>query len=319
MKWVPIAGNFDIGKLVTFRGTPTTFTTETGDSRVGLGYGLAISDATFSEGEISADFEFDKVSQANAGEIVFYYDPSRHMQVSAGIGGPNGAFTIRHFDGSEWHTHAAGGARINLKAKYRYHVQVSVRGSRVGLAIDGVDVLGVVLPFSLPPSQVGVFCLDDANVRIANFAVVARQSKVFVVMQFGSPFNEIHEEVIKGVCAEFDLRAHRADETYGPGLIIADITREIAESEFIIAEITPANPNVYYELGYSHAINKPAILLADRNVEKLPFDVSPFRVLFYDNSIAGKRIFEEGLRRHISAILLKPPLPLAAPRANPSR
>ena len=65
-----------------------------------------------------------------------------------------------------------------------------------------------------------------------------------------------------------------------------------AESEFVIAEITPVNANVYYELGFAHAINKPTILLADRAIDKLPFDVSPFRVLFYENTIGGKRLFE---------------------------
>jgi len=84
---------------------------------------------------------------------------------------------------------------------------------------------------------------------------------------------------------------------------MADMTREIAESEFVIADITSANPNVYYEVGYAHAINKPTILLANKDVAKLPFDVSGFRVLFYENSIAGKRRFEEGLRKHVVAVL----------------
>jgi nucleoside 2-deoxyribosyltransferase len=119
---------------------------------------------------------------------------------------------------------------------------------------------------------------------------------------------EIHEEVIKTVCDEFGLGAHRADETYGPGLIIEDVTREISESQFVIAEITPPNPNVYYEIGFAHAIKKPVILLADKEKEKLPFDVSGFRTLFYQNSIAGKRKFEEGLRKNIAALLQKDPI-----------
>jgi hypothetical protein len=133
--------------------------------------------------------------------------------------------------------------------------------------------------------------------------VVSEVANVFVVMEFASPFNELHHEVLKTVCGKLGLKAVRADETYGPGLIIADIEKQIDEAKFVIAEITPANPNVYYEVGYARAKKKPVILLADLSVEKLPFDVSPFRTLFYENSIAGKGRLEEGLQRHILAVL----------------
>ena len=71
----------------------------------------------------------------------------------------------------------------------------------------------------------------------------------------------------------------------------------------MIAEITPVNPNVYYEVGYAHARNKPTILIADKTVEKLPFDVSPFRTLFYENTIDGKDKIERGFRNHLRAVL----------------
>lgn len=120
-------------------------------------------------------------------------------------------------------------------------------------------------------------------------------------MQFTAPYNELFSDVIVPICEELGLSAVRADETYGPGLIIADIAREIIEAKVIIAEITPANPNVYYELGYAHALNKPTILIAEKPTQ-LPFDVSPFRVLFYENSIGGKKKIEAGLRKHLEAI-----------------
>ena len=70
----------------------------------------------------------------------------------------------------------------------------------------------------------------------------------------------------------------------------------------LIADITPANRNVYYEVGYAHAVGKDTILVAEKPTE-LPFDLSPFRVLFYENSIAGKAKVEAGLRKHLVAIL----------------
>ena len=94
----------------------------------------------------------------------------------------------------------------------------------------------------------------------------------------------------------------RADEVNGPGFIIADIVREIAAAQLVIADISPTNPNVYFEVGYAFALAKPTVLLA-RKGTALPFDVAGFRVLFYEDTIGGKRKLEEGLRRHLDAIL----------------
>jgi hypothetical protein len=124
---------------------------------------------------------------------------------------------------------------------------------------------------------------------------------VFVVMQFTAPYNELYSDAIRPVCERLGLVAVRADEKFGPGVIIKDIERQINEAKVVIADITPANPNVYYEVGYAHALQKPTILIAEGPAQ-LPFDVSPFRTLFYENSIAGKAKVEAGLRAHLEAI-----------------
>lgn len=77
--------------------------------------------------------------------------------------------------------------------------------------------------------------------------------------------------------------------------------RAIREADVVIAEVTPVNANVFYELGYAHALGKPTVLLAERG-QSLPFDVSGWRAIFYDNTIAGRRQVEEQLRRHLANI-----------------
>jgi hypothetical protein len=51
-----------------------------------------------------------------------------------------------------------------------------------------------------------------------------------------------------------------------------------------------------------HALGKPTILLAERG-KQLPFDISGYRVLFYENTIGGKKQVEDGLKKHLAAIL----------------
>ena len=98
------------------------------------------------------------------------------------------------------------------------------------------------------------------------------------------------------------LQVVRVDELAGPGIIFEDIKRQITESKIGIAEITAPNQNVFYELGYAHALNKPTILLAQRGRE-LPFDIRSYRVIFYDDSIGGKPEVERNLNKHLRAVL----------------
>jgi hypothetical protein len=53
---------------------------------------------------------------------------------------------------------------------------------------------------------------------------------------------------------------------------------------------------------FAHAINKPTILLSDKRRERLPFDISGFRTLFYDNTIGGKAVVETRLQQHLDAL-----------------
>ena len=123
-------------------------------------------------------------------------------------------------------------------------------------------------------------------------------------MQFSPQYDQLFEDVIKPVCGDLGVEAYRASDIYRPGVIVQDIIQGLAESWVVIADITPANPNVFYELGYSHALNKPTVLLANRDeTDRLPFDLSGFRVIFYDNTIRGKTNVELDLRQHLSYIL----------------
>jgi nucleoside 2-deoxyribosyltransferase len=98
------------------------------------------------------------------------------------------------------------------------------------------------------------------------------------------------------------LDVMRIDELARPGIIFEDMKRQIAEAKIVIAEITAPNQNVFYELGYAHALNKPTILLAQRGKE-LPLDIRSYRVIFYDDSIGGKPALERNLQKHLEAIL----------------
>lgn len=299
---MPIMGKFEVKKdLLVFKGGATKYQGEDGE-REGAEVGLFICDESFAEGKIEVDVKFKGSSSSSCADIVLYYDPAGKYTLDAGIGNSS-LFTIRHFD-TKWTEHASSGSSNLIIPNKFYHIEASLHGSTVTLIVDGVEVLRHTLPFSFPKSQVGLFCLDKTDIEFKNFKVKNVRPKAFVVMQFSTEYNDVYFEVIKSVCEEQNIEVMRIDEENGPGIIIQDITRAINESKMIIADISPVNANVFYEVGYAHALNKPTILIAEKGT-KLPFDVSAFRTLFYENTIGGKSKLESGLKKHIEAILLK--------------
>jgi hypothetical protein len=312
MNWIPLAGLFDQnGADLLFKGCQIELPESGNPEQGGLAKrplaGQAICNETLADGHVSVDITFAQTETKPLAEIIFSFDPASRSMLTAGLGlsTAEGMFPIRQWDGKDWTIIGTTGALANLETCRTYRVCLMVKGSFVTLNVDGIEVLAGRLGISTSESQVGVFCISSGEIRFTNFKVEKRVPKVFVVMQFTERYNELFDQVIKPVCKELGLQAHRADETYSPGLIIADIVKQLSESKIVIAEITEANPNVYYEVGYSHAMNKPTILIADKGI-KLPFDVSAFRTLFYENSIGGKHKIENGLREFLSNILAQP-------------
>jgi hypothetical protein len=177
---------------------------------------------------------------------------------------------------------------------------ILVLGSNISLFVNGSKVSSAQTQISR--SQVGLLLASTEPIEVRNFYVEEETPKAFVVMQFTESFNTLFEEVIKPVCRQFGYNAIRGDDSFTSGSIINEITQSIQDASVVIADITPDNPNVYYEVGYAHALNKPTILLSDKARDILPFDVSGFRTLFYEDSIGGKRKVQESLIKHLQSV-----------------
>ena len=201
---------------------------------------------------------------------------------------------------NKWELLAGSGNSDNLELNKEYEVKINVYGSIIRLHVNGIQVATAI--HEVRQNQIQIALSSDDEVIVKDIKVIKKKPKAFVVMQFSEEYNELYNEVIKPVCEEFALECERADDYYTTNMIIQDIITSITSASVVIAEITPDNPNVFYEVGYAHAINKPTILLCDKKRAKLPFDLSSFRTLFYDNSIAGKTQVEVRLRKYLETI-----------------
>ena len=220
--------------------------------------------------------------------------------VFAGLNASSFAYGIVLFRENRWKSLAGAGFGNSVPTDDWIPVRLRVLGSRIDLFVNEVKACSALRNIS--KGQVELLLQGSQEIKVRNIEAKASKPQAFVVMQFSDAFNALYTDVIKPTCEQFGLKAIRADDIYNSGLIINDITQSIEEASVIIADVTTDNPNVFYEVGYAHGIKKATILLSDRTREKLPFDLSGFRTLFYDNTIGGKSDVEARLTTHLENI-----------------
>jgi len=86
--------------------------------------------------------------------------------------------------------------------------------------------------------------------------------------------------VVGPAAAEVGLTAVRADHIGEPGQITLQIIRHVLGAKAAVADLTGANPNVYYELAVRHTAKLPTVLIAEDG-ERLPFDIAAMRTIFF--------------------------------------
>jgi len=105
----------------------------------------------------------------------------------------------------------------------------------------------------------------------------------FVIQSFDSGmYDRRYKETIRPALIKADVDPQRADEILGLNPVIDKIETAIESASICIAEVSEDNPNVWLELGYALALDRPTVILCDKSKrQKLPFDIQHRPIIFY--------------------------------------
>ena len=136
-----------------------------------------------------------------------------------------------------------------------------------------------------------VFILTKFNCM--NDEGVAQKEKLscFVVMGFGIKtdlatgrqldLNKTYKILIKPVVESRNLVCVRADEILHSGPIDLYMYQQLLDADIVIADISTANVNAFYELGIRHALRQRTTIVISEDKFAYPFDLNHIKIASY--------------------------------------
>lgn len=115
-----------------------------------------------------------------------------------------------------------------------------------------------------------------------NARIPVEKNRCFVLMPFEHELDIVYGQ-IKKTLTRAGFICNRADDISGGTPIIGKILNEILKAQYIIADITNCNPNVFYELGVSHSFKDAGnVIILKRKGNRSPFDINHLTYIEYD-------------------------------------
>jgi len=219
----------------------------------------------------------------------FYdYNPSCYFQITQRL---DNNFIEGHLGHSSYR-----GERFheNILSSYTYFSDYQNR-KPVYFSFDRVSLYRLIEIIPNNPLKLILRRVDSPKAIIPN--------QIFMIMPFKfEELNSFYKTSIKDYLkSELKINIYRADDFNDNDIIIDTIYNQIEQSEFLIADTSYPNKNVFFEFGYAAAKDKEIITIQNTEIEQnLFFDRVHIRAIFY--SFDKIEAFQNQLKNTIIAI-----------------
>ena len=191
----------------------------------------------------------------------------------------------------------------------RLHQQMAMYREATG-ATAALAVVDLVSPPGSAESVIGVDGLVDALSDVWRSAAAPSASTppvnehrptVFAAMPFEASYDDVFFVAMRYAADEVGAVCRRVDLEEFSDDIVTEIKSVIHESVAVIVDLSEGKPNVLYETGFAHALNKPAVHISSTPLDELPFDVRNWNTIEYQHGRTTQ--LRERLAARLRAVL----------------
>jgi hypothetical protein len=129
----------------------------------------------------------------------------------------------------------------------------------------------------------------------------------FVIQPFdGGRYDKLYADVYSPSILSAGYQPYRVDQDPSVSVPIESIESGIKSAVVCLADITEDNPNVWYELGFAFASNRPVVMICAENRQgrKFPFDIQHRSIILYKpDSLSDFHKLKETITSRMRAIV----------------
>jgi hypothetical protein len=104
----------------------------------------------------------------------------------------------------------------------------------------------------------------------------------FVIMPFRPELNYVYRSLKAYLGEAFPgIAVVRGDDQALTVPLLQKIAVYIRQADVVVADCSGRNPNVFYELGLAHALDKPVVLITSDPIEQAPADIRAYEFISY--------------------------------------
>jgi len=123
------------------------------------------------------------------------------------------------------------------------------------------------------------YALAPAGIEVLNSCVVARRGEsfsalmlvdypsAFVAMPFGEKWSSSVSGTIQNAVEAAGFNFIRGDTALRTGSLMETVATQIMQAGLVVADLSAANVNVFYELGIAHALGKDTFVLVQKGTQ----------------------------------------------------